>query len=67
MLTCPEYPELLLTDNDLFAHLPQVCLCCASDHNDHGDIEEGEEKNREKKEDKEGDLMDWVPLKDKVG
>ena len=47
-------------------YLPQVGLCCTPDHNHHGDIEEGEEEDRDQEEDNEGDLMDWVPLKQKV-
>ena len=67
MLASPDYPALLLRENHSNSfHLPQVCLCCASDRDHHGDIEKGEEQDREEEEDKEGDLMDWVPLKQKV-
>ena len=59
-----EYPELQLF---ICLHLPQVCLSCASDHNHHGDIEEGQEEDGEEEEDDEGDLVDWVPLKQKAG
>ena len=36
-------------------------------NNHHGDIEEGKEEDGEEEEDDEGDLVDWVPLKQKAG
>ena len=62
---CPQVQSIqrCYSQTAIHFHLPQVCLCCASDRDHHGDIEEGEEQDGKKEEDKERDLMDWVPLK----